>query len=73
MSSKLEMSAKMPSVPDSWEEEWKEDDFEDLDPESSGGEFGVVQMVVISSNGSEFSGCRYDWRRTEMGGWRELN
>lgn len=41
----------MPSGPDSCEEERKDEDLEDLDPESSGGEFGVVvQMVVISYN-----------------------
>jgi hypothetical protein len=29
-------------------EDWKEEDFEDLDPERSGGELGAVVVVVIS-------------------------
>ena len=41
----------MPSGPDNCEDERKDEDLEDLDPDSSGGEFGVVvQMVVISYN-----------------------
>lgn len=48
MSSKLDISVKIPSGPSSWEEERKEEDLEDLEPDSSGGELGVVQMVVIS-------------------------
>lgn len=63
----------MPSGPDSWEEEWKEDDLEDLDPDSSGGEFGVVQMVVISysdygrfyaAKSIDWMGCGRNWRRS---------
>lgn len=51
MSSKFEISVKMPSGPDSCEDERKDEDLDDLEPDSSGGEFGVVvQMVVISSN-----------------------
>lgn len=42
------MSARIPSGPDSCEEDRKDEDLEDLDPDSSGGELGVVQMVVIS-------------------------
>ena len=49
MSSKLEISVKMPSGPDSCEDERKEEDLEDLEPDNSGGELGeVVQTVVIS-------------------------
>lgn len=49
ISSKLETSVKMPSGPDSCEEDRYDEDLEDLEPDSSGGELGVVvQMVVIS-------------------------
>lgn len=53
----------MPSGPDSWEEEWKEDDLEDLDPDNSGGEFGVVQSVVISYSGYGrfYAAISIDW------------
>lgn len=51
MSSKLEISVKMPSGPGNWEE-WKDDDFEDLDPVRSGGELGAVVDSIISSSGS---------------------
>ena len=53
MSSKLEMSASIPSELDRCEEEWKEDDFEDLDPVRSGGESGANERVVISSSSRE--------------------
>lgn len=59
MSSKLEISVKMPSGPENWEE-WKEDDFEDLDPVRSGGEPGAVVDSIISS-----SNCGVK-RRTRM-------
>lgn len=39
----------MPSGLENWEDEWKEDDLDDLDPERSGGELGAVGKVVISS------------------------
>jgi hypothetical protein len=39
------MSARIPS---DCEEDLKEEDLEDFDPDSSGGELGVAQMVVIS-------------------------
>jgi hypothetical protein len=45
------MSVKMVSGPSIWEE-WKEEDLEDLEPDSSGGEFGVEQRVVMISCGS---------------------
>ena len=48
ISSKLEISVKMLSGPSIWEE-WKEEDLEDLDPDNSGGELGVEQMVVMVS------------------------
>jgi len=49
MSSKCVMSDKMPSAPDK-EDEWKEEDFEDLDPVRPGGEPGASgAKEVISS------------------------
>lgn len=48
MSSKFEISVKMPSGPDSCDDERNDEDLEDLEPESSGGEFGVVVQMVIS-------------------------
>lgn len=49
MSSKLPISVKTLSGPSIWEEEWKEEDLEDLDPDNSGGELGVGQTVVMIS------------------------
>lgn len=73
MSSKLEISARIPSGLDNWEEEWNEEDLEDLDSDSSGGEFGVVQTVVISykiANWPEFytvrAGPGSRWARWEL-------
>ena len=43
------MSVKILSGPSGWEEEWNEEDLEDLDPESSGGELGVGHTVVMIS------------------------
>lgn len=50
MSSKLEISVKTPSGPDSCDDDRYDEDLEDLEPDSSGGELGVVvvQIVVIS-------------------------
>jgi hypothetical protein len=53
----------MPSDPESWEEERKEDDLEDLEPDNSGGELGVLQTVVVIS-----SGVRSD-RAANRGRW----
>lgn len=47
ISSKLPTSVKTLSGPSIWEEEWKEEDLEDLDPDNSGGELGVAQTVVV--------------------------
>lgn len=44
ISSKLPTSGKIPSSEDGWEVEV----LEDFDPDSSGGELGAVQTVVIS-------------------------
>jgi len=55
ISSKLEISARKPSGPESWEER-KEDDLEDLDPERSGGESGAMETVVISSPNASRTG-----------------
>src|SRR5262245_1885641 len=55
MSSKLDISERMPSGPDSWEER-KEDDLDDLDPERSGGESGTMETVVISSPNTSRTG-----------------
>lgn len=41
----------MASGPECCEEERKEEDLEDLDPERSGGEFGVVVQTVVISAG----------------------
>lgn len=49
ISSKFPMSVKMLSGSSIWEEEWKEEDLEDLDPDNSGGELGVGQTVVMVS------------------------
>lgn len=49
ISSKFEISVKILSGPSGWEEEWNEEDLEDLDPESSGGELGVGHTVVMIS------------------------
>jgi hypothetical protein len=49
MSSKLEMSERSPSGEERWDDEWKEDDWEDLEPERSGGESGAGATAVISS------------------------
>ena len=46
MSSKFEISAKIPPGPESWEDEWKDEDLEDLDPDNSGGEFGAMQAAI---------------------------
>jgi hypothetical protein len=48
MSSKCEISVTMPSGLENWEEEWREEDLEDLEPVKSGGELGAVAKVVIS-------------------------
>lgn len=48
ISSKWDRSELMPSV-SAYEEEWKEDDLEDLELVSSGGEPGACTNVVISS------------------------
>lgn len=45
------MSVKMVSGPSIWEE-WKDEDLDDFEPDSSGGEFGVEQRVVMISCGS---------------------
>lgn len=42
------MSARIPSGDERWEEEWKEDDLEDLEPERSGGESGATATALIS-------------------------
>ena len=49
MSSKLDMSVRIPSGPSSCDEEWTDEDLEDLDPDRSGGELGAVEVVVMSS------------------------
>lgn len=41
----------MASGPECCEEERKEEDLEDLDPERSGGEFGVVVQTVVIAAG----------------------
>ncbi len=48
MSSKFEISDRMPSGPEKCDEEWLEEDFEDFEPERSGGESGGLIVVVIS-------------------------
>lgn len=37
----------MPSGLDRWEEEWKEEDLEDLEPVRSGGESGAMEMEEV--------------------------
>lgn len=49
MSSKFVTSARMPSGLELWKEECVDDDLEDFEPDKSGGEFGALIMVVISS------------------------
>jgi hypothetical protein len=46
MSSKFEISAKIPPGPESWEDECKDEDLEDFDPDNSGGESGAVQAAI---------------------------
>lgn len=53
MSSKLVTSDRMPSGLELWKEEWLEEDIEDFEPDESGGEFGGLIIVVISSPGPE--------------------
>jgi hypothetical protein len=49
ISSKFVMSDRIPSGLELWNEEWAEEDFEDFDPDKSGGEFGGLIVLVISS------------------------
>jgi hypothetical protein len=49
ISSKFVMSDRIPSGLELWNEEWVEEDFEDFDPDKSGGEFGGLIVLVISS------------------------
>ena len=44
------MSDRIPSGLELWNEEWVEEDFEDFDPDKSGGEFGGLIVLVISSS-----------------------
>jgi hypothetical protein len=48
ISSKFVTSERMPSGLELWKEECVEEDFEDFEPDKSGGEFGGLIVVVIS-------------------------
>lgn len=66
MSSKFPMSVNTLSGPSICEDEWNEDDLEDLDPDSSGGEFGVGQTVVmISCIGRSSTAVLHNYRQSE--------
>lgn len=49
MSSKFVTSERMPSGLELWKDECAEEDLEDFEPEKSGGEFGGLIAVAISS------------------------
>ena len=54
ISSKLEISVNRPSGPENWEDDWKEEDLEDLDPDNSGGELGVQTTAMSTRAGTEY-------------------